>query len=55
MAPPHWHLLLFVNPAQQHELISTMQRYALSHDQGDLERKRHPVSKRPYSDITPPL
>mgnify|MGYP000057056151 CR=1 FL=1 len=50
---PHWHLLLFVNPAQQHELISTMQRYALSHDRGDLERKRHPVSKRPYSDITP--
>ena len=50
---PHWHLLLFVNPAQQHELISTLQRYALSHDQGDLERKRHPVSKRPYSDITP--
>ena len=30
-----------------------MQRYALSHDRGDLERKRHPVSKRPYSDITP--
>ncbi|MGK4475982.1 replication endonuclease [Aeromonas molluscorum] len=50
---PHWHLLLFVNPAQQHELISTMQRYALSHDLDDLERKRHPVSKRPYSDITP--
>ncbi|MGY3893289.1 replication endonuclease [Aeromonas enterica] len=50
---PHWHLLLFVTPAQQHELISTMQRYALSHDQSDLERKRHPVSKRPYSDITP--
>ncbi|GAB5994093.1 replication endonuclease [Aeromonas enteropelogenes] len=50
---PHWHLLLFVNPAQRHVLISTMQRYALSHDQGDLERKRHPVSKRPYSDITP--
>lgn len=40
---PHWHLLLFVNPAQQHELISI----PLSHDQGDLERKRHPVSKRP--------
>ncbi|WP_323902932.1 replication endonuclease [Aeromonas hydrophila] len=50
---PHWHLLLFVNPKQQHELISNLQRYALSHDQGDLERKRHPVSKRPYSDITP--
>jgi hypothetical protein len=50
---PHWHLLLFVNPAQQYELIGIMQRYALSHDRDDLERKRHPVSKRPYSDITP--
>ncbi len=50
---PHWHLLLFVNPAQQHVLISTMQRYALSHDREDLERKRHAESKRPYSDITP--
>lgn len=50
---PHWHLLLFVRPDQQHELISTMQRYALSHDRADLERKRHPQTKRPYSDITP--
>ena len=50
---PHWHLLLFVRPDQQHELISTMQRYALSHDRADLERKRHPLTKRPYSDITP--
>lgn len=50
---PHWHLLIWVKPEHRHRLISIMQRYALSHDKGDLERKRHPISKQPYSDITP--
>lgn len=50
---PHWHLLIWVKPEHQHRLIGILQRYALSHDKGDLERKRHPDSKQPYSDITP--
>lgn len=50
---PHWHLLIWVKPVHQHRLIGILQRYALSHDKGDLERKRHPDSKKPYSDITP--
>ncbi|WP_338882091.1 replication endonuclease [Aeromonas hydrophila] len=50
---PHWHLLIWVKPEHQHRLIGILQRYALSHDKGDLERKRHPDSKKPYSDITP--
>jgi hypothetical protein len=50
---PHWHLLIWVKPEHQHSLISILQRYALSHDKGDLVRKRHPDSKQPYSDITP--
>ncbi|ATY79665.1 hypothetical protein CVS42_01645 [Aeromonas veronii] len=50
---PHWHLLIWVKPEHQHRLIGILQRYALSHDKGDLERKRHPDSKKLYSDITP--
>ncbi|MGY3944132.1 replication endonuclease [Aeromonas tecta] len=50
---PHWHLLIWVKPEHQHRLIGILQRYALSHDKSDLERKRHPDSKQPYSDITP--
>ncbi len=50
---PHWHLLIWVKPRHKHRLIGIMQRYALSHDKGDLERKRHPESKCPYSDINP--
>lgn len=50
---PHWHLLIWVKPEHQHRLIGILQRYALSHDKSDLERKRHPDSKKPYSDITP--
>ncbi|MGL6404336.1 replication endonuclease [Aeromonas hydrophila] len=50
---PHWHLLIWVKPEHQHRLIGILQRYALSHDKVDLERKRHPDSKKPYSDITP--
>ncbi|ELO1555127.1 replication endonuclease [Aeromonas hydrophila] len=50
---PHWHLLIWVKPEHQHRLIGILQRYALSHDKGDLVRKRHPESKQPYSDITP--
>ncbi|ORJ17022.1 hypothetical protein A7D03_10565 [Aeromonas salmonicida] len=50
---PHWHLLIWVKPEHKHRLIGILQRYALSHDKGDLERKRHPDSKQPYSDITP--
>ncbi|MEG0006613.1 MAG: replication endonuclease [Aeromonas sp.] len=50
---PHWHLLIWVKPEHQHRLSGILQRYALSHDKGDLERKRHPDSKQPYSDITP--
>ncbi|MFQ2646959.1 replication endonuclease [Aeromonas caviae] len=50
---PHRHLLIWVKPEHQHRLIGILQRYALSHDKGDLERKRHPDSKKPYSDITP--
>ncbi|GAA0456634.1 hypothetical protein CF133_04100 [Aeromonas salmonicida] len=50
---PHWHLLIWVKPEHQYRLIGILQRYALSHDKGDLVRKRHPESKQPYSDITP--
>ncbi|MBL0563132.1 replication endonuclease [Aeromonas hydrophila] len=50
---PHWHLLIWVKPEHQYRLIGLLQRYALSHDKGDLVRKRHPESKQPYSDITP--
>lgn len=50
---PHWHLLIWVKPEHQHRLIGILQRYALSHDKGDLVRKRHSESKQPYSDITP--
>ncbi|WP_176735153.1 replication endonuclease [Aeromonas hydrophila] len=50
---PHWHLLIWVKPEHQHRLIGILQRYALSHDKDDLARKRHPDSKKPYSDITP--
>ena len=50
---PHWHLLIWVKPEHKHRLIGILQRYALSHDKGDLERKRHPESKCPYSDINP--
>jgi hypothetical protein len=50
---PHWHMLLWVRPEQQHRFVSILQRYALSHNKDDLVRKRHPVSKQPYSDIVP--
>ncbi len=50
---PHWHLLIWVKPEHKHRLIGILQRYALSHDKGDLERKSHPETKCPYSDINP--
>ena len=37
---PHWHMLVFVHPDQLCELISIMQRYALTDDKDELVRTR---------------
>ena len=47
---PHWHMLLFMRPADKWQVIGTLQRYALSHDKAELERKQLGI---PYTDITP--
>src|SRR5690606_26246666 len=36
---PHWHLLLFMRPADRWRVISTLQRYASSHDRAELIRE----------------
>jgi hypothetical protein len=47
---PHWHLLLFMRPADKWRVISTLQHYALSHDHQELERNNQGL---PFTDITP--
>lgn len=47
---PHWHLLLFMRPADKWRVISTLQHYALSHDHQELERNNQGI---PFTDITP--
>lgn len=48
---PHWHMLLFMRPANKWRVISTLQRYALIDDHQELVRdiQGHP----PFTDITP--
>ncbi|MGL6605282.1 replication endonuclease [Aeromonas hydrophila] len=48
---PHWHMLLFMRPANKWRVISTLQRYALTDDHQELVRdiQGHP----PFTDITP--
>jgi hypothetical protein len=47
---PHWHLLLFMRPADKWRVISTLQHYALSHNLQELERNNLGI---PFTDITP--
>ncbi|SUU69861.1 phage protein [Aeromonas salmonicida] len=47
---PHWHLLLFMRPADKWRVISTLQHYALSHNLQELERSNLGI---PFTDITP--
>lgn len=46
----HWHLLLFMRPADKWRVISPLQHYALSHDHQELERNNQGI---PFTDITP--
>ncbi|MGK4473063.1 replication endonuclease [Aeromonas molluscorum] len=48
---PHWHLLLFMRPADKWRVISTLQRYALSHDRAELVRD--PKGLPTHTDFTP--
>ncbi|MEV3817099.1 replication endonuclease [Aeromonas salmonicida] len=48
---PHWHLLLFMRPADKWRVISTLQRYALSHDRAELIRD--PKGLPSHTDFTP--
>lgn len=48
---PHWHLLLFMRPADKWRVISTLQRYALSHDREELIRD--PKGLPSHTDFTP--
>ncbi|MDM5131441.1 replication endonuclease [Aeromonas piscicola] len=48
---PHWHLLLFMRPADKWRVISTLQRYALSHDRAELIRD--PKELPSHTDFTP--
>ncbi|MBV7437603.1 replication endonuclease [Aeromonas sp. sif2416] len=48
---PHWHMLLFMRPANKWRVISTLQRYALTDDHQELVRE---IQGRPlFTDITP--
>ncbi|OCA63016.1 replication protein [Aeromonas piscicola] len=47
---PHWHMLLFMRHSDRNEVISTLQRYALSHDHEELERNNQGIR---FTDITP--
>lgn len=48
---PHWHMLLFIRPADKWRVISTLQRYALADDHQELVRE---LQGRPsFTDITP--
>ncbi|MFQ2412206.1 replication endonuclease [Aeromonas caviae] len=48
---PHWHMLLFMRPANKWRVISTLQRYALTDDHQELVRDIH--GRPPFTDITP--
>ncbi len=49
---PHWHLLLFMRPADKWRVISTLQHYALSHDHQELVRNNQGIPFT-FTDITP--
>ncbi|MGL4448714.1 MAG: replication endonuclease [Shewanella sp.] len=48
---PHWHMLLFMRPADKARVISALQRYALTDDKAELART--PASAPAYTDFTP--
>lgn len=48
---PHWHMLLFMRPADKWRVISTLQHYALTDDHQELVRD--PQGQPPFTDITP--
>ncbi|MBV7598016.1 replication endonuclease [Aeromonas sp. sia0103] len=48
---PHWHMLLFMRPSDRNEVISTLQRYALTDDHQELVREIQ--GRPPFTDITP--
>ena len=48
---PHWHMLLFMRPSDRNEVISTLQRYALTDDLQELVREIQ--GRPPFTDITP--
>lgn len=48
---PHWHMLLFMRPANKWRVISTLQRYALTDDHQELVREIQGLP--PFTDITP--
>ncbi len=48
---PHWHMLLFMRPANKWRVISTLQRYALTDDHQELVRDIQ--GRPPFTDITP--
>ena len=48
---PHWHMLLFMRPANKWRVISTLQRYALTDDHQELVRDIQ--GRPPFTDIKP--
>lgn len=48
---PHWHMLLFMRPSDRNEVISTLQRYALTDDHQELVREIQ--GRPPFTDIKP--
>lgn len=48
---PHWHMLLFMRPANKWRVISTLQRYALTDDHQELVREVQ--GRPPFTDIKP--
>lgn len=40
-ATPHWHLLLFVNPAHKNDLLATCREYALKEDGSENGAQKH--------------
>ncbi|MGL5224432.1 MAG: replication endonuclease, partial [Aeromonas sp.] len=48
---PHWHMLLFMRPADRNRVISTLQAYALTDDKAELVR--NPIAAPAFTDITP--
>ncbi|MGY3931161.1 phage protein [Aeromonas encheleia] len=48
---PHWHMLLFMRPANKWRVISTLQRYALTDDHQELVREIQ--GRPPFTNIKP--